>query len=46
MQKKLIILCLISLIVISCKKKEFYIVNLNGNKKIALGHTGFVILFL
>lgn len=38
--KKLIILYLISLSIISCKKEEFEIVNLNGNKITALGHGG------
>lgn len=38
--KKNIILFFISLSIISCKKKEFNIVNLNGNKITALGHAG------
>jgi len=37
--KKSIILCFIFLI-ISCKKEEFNIINLNGNRITALGHAG------
>jgi glycerophosphoryl diester phosphodiesterase len=38
--KKLLIFCLIFSIIISCKKEEFNIVNLNGNRITALGHAG------
>ena len=38
--KKSIILCFIFLIIISCKKEEFNIINLNGNRITALGHAG------
>ena len=40
MIKKLIILYLSSISIISCKKEEYNIVNLNGNKITALGHGG------
>ncbi|UCH14727.1 MAG: hypothetical protein JSV22_01890, partial [Bacteroidales bacterium] len=38
--KKSIVLYLILLIIISCEKEEFNIVNLNGNRITALGHAG------
>jgi glycerophosphoryl diester phosphodiesterase len=38
--KKPIIFCLIFSIISACKKEEFNIVNLNGNKITALGHAG------
>ena len=40
MIKKTLVLYLIFLIIISCKKEEFNVVNLNGNRITALGHAG------
>lgn len=38
--KKIIFSCIVFFVIISCKKEEFNIQNLNGNKITALGHAG------